>query len=383
MAKTVLLIRNTAPENYGGAETYQLELAKLLSQHDFSPVIITSSKKLLSSAKKNHLKSVSAPFNKTQNWSGLRNLLLPAYFLWELKLYFWYKKLFIRLNPSVVNIQSRDDWLAATLAAKKLNIRILWTDHMDFRSWVLTNVNKKFKNPIGKYLLKLARIPEKIIMISDFEANAFKNLVSPRKFPNLTIIKNGANDFYNDYKKISPAKNSFCYLGRLVDYKGIVELISAFKAVSKDFPSATLNLYGSGTEQDLKKYKLLAEENPNIIFCGFTNDPLEALAKNEIFLLPSYREGLSLSLLDAIMMKKVIIVSNVDGNPEVIIDKKTGLLVPPKDIKSLERAMRELLKNPDLRKTLSENARDFYETNFNFSKIFEEKMLPLYNNTKD
>ena len=83
------------------------------------------------------------------------------------------------------------------------------------------------------------------------------------------------------------------------------------------------------------------------------------------------------------MMKKVIIVSNVDGNPEVIIDKKTGLLVPPKDIKSLERAMRELLKNPDLRKTLSENARDFYETNFNFSKIFEEKMLPLYNNTKD
>ena len=104
MAKTVLLIRNTAPENYGGAETYQLELAKLLSQHDFSPVIITSSKKLLSSAKKNHLNSVSAPFNKTQNWSGLRNLLLPAYFLWELKLYFWYKKLFIRLNPSVVNI---------------------------------------------------------------------------------------------------------------------------------------------------------------------------------------------------------------------------------------------------------------------------------------
>ena len=254
---------------------------------------------------------------------------------------------------------------------------------MDFRSWVLTNVNKKFKNPIGKYLLKLARIPEKIIMISDFEANAFKNLVSPCKFPNLTIIKNGANDFYNDYKKISPAKNSFCYLGRLVDYKGIVELISAFKAVSKDFPSATLNLYGSGTEQDLKKYKLLAEENPNIIFCGFTNDPLEALAKNEIFLLPSYREGLSLSLLDAIMMKKVIIASDVDGNPEVIIDKKTGLLVPPKDIKSLERAMRELLKNPDLRKTLSENARDFYETNFNFSKIFEEKMLPLYNNTKD
>ena len=118
----VVIIRNTFPQFYGGGETYQLTLSSLLSAHSYRPIIFSSSEKLLKSSKQSKISCQRAPFLKFQNWSGLKNLLLPFYFLWQLYLYFWYRHQFKKLKPITVIIESRDDFLAATLAAKKLGI---------------------------------------------------------------------------------------------------------------------------------------------------------------------------------------------------------------------------------------------------------------------
>ena len=142
----IILIRNTNPDFYGGAETYQLTLAKILNQNNFTPIIFSSANKLYQESIKNKISCKKAPFFKCQNWSGLRNLLLPIYFFWQKYLYFWYKKQFKIIDPSSIIVESRDDFLAATKAARKLKIQVIWLDHMDFRSWVLQNVEKKYKN---------------------------------------------------------------------------------------------------------------------------------------------------------------------------------------------------------------------------------------------
>ena len=133
----------------------------------------------------------------------------------------------------------------------------------------------------------------------------------------------------------------------------------------------------------MNKYRELAKDDKNVRFYGKTDEPLVKMAENEIFVLPSYREGLSLSLLDAAMMRKEIVVSDVDGNPEVVINKRTGILVPAKNAKKLSEAIIYLLKEKGQAEDMARNARKLYEENYNFDKIFEEKMLPLYNNIKE
>lgn len=378
MAGNVLLIRNVAPGLYGGGETYQLKLAEMLVASGFAVYIVTSSEKLLSEAKKRKIQTVRAPYFVRQNYSGWRNILLPVYYAKIAWLRGWYKRLFKECHPWVVNIQSRDDWIAASKVAKKMGIGVLWTDHMDFRSWVLTNVDLWYKNLIGKWVVRSARWVDQIIMISDYEREFFERMVQSGKCRNLITIKNGVMDELRKYDGVSARKKSFCYVGRVVDYKGIGELLEAFSAVLQKYPDAFLNIYGDG---ELDYYKRIAGNN--VKFWGRTDAPLKAIAENEIFVLPSYREGLSLSLLDAAMMQKKIIASDVGGNPEVIRDKEDGILVPAKDVKKLADAMIWMLKNEGKAGEMAKNARKKYEKNFDLDKIFAEKMLPLYNVRKE
>ncbi len=378
---TVLLIRNVAPEYYGGGETYQLMLVEELRANDFRPVIVTSSKKLIEEARKREIIAVEAPYMRRQNWSGWRNLLLPIYLIWQLRLRKWYENIFRKYNPVTVNIQSRDDWIAATDAAKKMGIRILWTDHMDFRSWVLQNVNIKYKNWIGKKILKRIKVVEEVIFISDYERKSFERLVKPYRYNNLLTIRNGVVDRYQEYRNVVKRERSFCYVGRIVKYKGIGELIKAFKALNEVYPDIELNIYGDG--EDMMKYQELAGDNECIKFYGRVDNPLSVLAENDIFVLPSYREGLSLSLLDAAMMEKKIIASDVDGNPEVVKDKVTGLLVPARNAEKLAKAMKWMLESSKKAEKLARKARELYESDFEMNKIFVEKMLPLYNVEKE
>ncbi|MBR2543972.1 glycosyltransferase family 4 protein [Candidatus Saccharibacteria bacterium] len=374
--KRVFLIRNVAPEMHGGGETYQIELGLLLRKNGFEPYIVTASCGLPKEAKKKRIKTIKSPYLNRQNWSGWRNILFLVYFLKIMGLRKWYKKIFKQYRPDVVNIQSRDDWIAATPVAKKMGIKVLWTDHMDLRSWVLTNVGVWYKNWIGKWVLRCAKKADRIIMISDYERKDFEKIVESKGFSNVLTIKNGVEDKRQEYESIKCRKNSICYVGRVVDYKGIMELIEAFGEVSTKYPDAVLNVYGDG--EDLEKYKSLVRDDERICFHGRTDEPLRALAENEIFVLPSYREGLSLSLLDAAMMGKKIIASDVDGNPEVIEDGKTGLLVPAKNAKKLAEAMIWMLEHKKEADKMAKNARKKYEKEFDFEKIFEEKMLPLY-----
>ena len=379
--ETIFLIRNVAMDNYGGGEIYQVKLAEALKKYGFNPIIITNSKELIKNAKRGEIKYLVPPYMKNQNWSGWRNILLPIYCVYQLKLKRWYKKIFKEYKPVAVNIQSRDEWIGATLAAKESEVRVLWTDHADFRNWVLWNVNNRLKNAIGKKIIKISQYAEKVIFVSENIESETKAMIAPKTLANSIVIKNGVNDSLNDYKKIKETKNTFVFVGRIVKEKGIEELTEAFCKVTEKYLDVELNIYGDG--EDFEKYKKMTANNKRIHFYGRTDEPLKVMAESEIFVLPSYREGLSLSLLDAAMMRKKIIASDIGGNPEVVINGKTGLLVSAKNAQRLAEAMIWMLENKKEATEMAKNARQFYEKNFDFEKIFKEKMLPLYNKEKE
>ena len=374
----IILIRNTNPKFYGGGETFQLTLSQILNKNNFTPVIFTSSSKLLKVSQSKKILNQKSPFLRFQNWSGLRNFLLPLYMLWQKNLSFWYRKQFKKYQPAAIIVQSRDDLISASLVAKKMGIPVFWLDHMDFRSWVLQNVDQKYKNYIGKKILRIAKNVEKIIFISDYERNYFEDLISHtniKKLKNLITIKNGAIDRYAEFEAIKPSPHSLIYLGRLEEYKGIRELIAGFSQVAGKFPEAKLHIYGTGPLSDFCQ----KHSSSKIIYHGFTDEPLKKISEAEIFILPSYIEGLSLSLIDATMLGKAIIATNIDGNPEVVEDQRNGLLILAKDSDALARAIEKLLSNPTLVEKFGYQSRLKYLQEFDYEKTIHEKLIPLLN----
>ena len=371
--KVVFLIRGIWPEAYGGAESYQVYLGSELKKYGYRPIVVTPSLKLIEEAKKAGLETIEAPYNKQQNWSGYRNLFLPAFMVWEKYLTSWYVKKIKKYKPDILHIQSRDEFIAATLAGKKTNTKVIWTDHSDFRQVVWENINVKYKNPIGKYIFKLANIPAKITTISEYEYK-FVNQIIPKKLPNFVVVPNGSFDHLNNYP-INDKPNVVGYLGRIVSDKGIEELIRAFDRVSKKHKDAKLVLYGTGDDVDYFKH---ISDNKNIHFKGYTSEPHKAYSEMGIYVLPSYHEGLSLALLDAAMMQKALIATNVDGNPEIVIDKETGLLVEPRDVDSLTEALDKLLSSPQLQKKYAKNARKLYLEKYDFPTIVKDQIIPIY-----
>ena len=194
-----------------------------------------------------------------------------------------------------------------------------------------------------------------------------------RFFSNLITIKNGAIDSFKEYQNHAITPQSFIYLGRLEEYKGIKELISAFSQIAPEFPSATLHIYGTGSLAHYCKNHQTAQ----IVYYGFTNQPLEKIASNEIFVLASHIEGLSLSLIDATMLGKPIVATNIDGNPEIVQHEKNGFLVPARDTRSLIEVFRKLLLNPGLIKSFSQASRKKYLKEFDFSKTIKEQLIPI------
>lgn len=373
MPKTVLLIRNIHKDAYGGAEKYQIDLAKILMRSDIKPIIVSSSDRVLEESKEANIECIRAPYCRRQNWSGWRNLLLPCFIVWEIYLYFWYRVLIRRVKPDVFHIQSRDDMIAGTLAAKSAHKRIIWTDHSDLRLVVWENIDKKYKNPIGKFIYKISDIPYKITTISQYEYD-FVNKLVPHKLKNFIIVRNGTFDDKRHLNK-KPFDYTIGHIGRIIDYKGIEELIRAFDIIFPKYPKAKLLIYGDDSNADY--FKKLSN-NKKIKFMGYTSDPIDAYMKIDIFVLASHHEGLSLSLIDAAMMQKTMIATNIDGNPEVVIDNKTGLLIPAKNSEALAEALDKVLSSEELRAKLAKNARKHYEANFNFERIVKEEIVPLY-----
>ena len=383
--QTILLIRNAAPRDFGGAETYPVSLASVLTNQGLSPIIVTRSKKLLHYAHEHAIPTVRGWWWSHQNWSGKYALLLPSYIGWQIILTCWYVHLIKKTRATALHIQSKDDFIAATIAGRLTKRKTVWTDHMDLR-YIFINISRPFKNPLGKLVFHAAKLSNHIILISDNEyrlvTGHFKHQDALKK--KIVIIKNGVIDRKKDYPN-NQRKNggifSFCLASRIITSKGIGEAIDAFTALQK-LPSEanslvpTLDIYGGGIE--LEYFKKRAANNKDIHFYGHQDDALKKVNDSDVFMLPSYQEGFSIALLEATMLGKAIIASDIDSNPEIIQNERTGLLVRVRDSKSLQHAMHLLLTDAHLRHSLEIAARKNFVENFNLETIAITKIIPLY-----
>jgi glycosyltransferase involved in cell wall biosynthesis len=166
--------------------------------------------------------------------------------------------------------------------------------------------------------------------------------------------------------------------------KGISELIAAFEGVASRYREAHLYLVGNGP--DRPAFEGLARRSAassRIHFEGFQKEPQRYMLAADVFVLASHREPFGLVLTEAREARCAIVASDVDGIPEALDGGNAGLLVPPKDVASLEAALVRLLSDPEEKakwqRLATQNLRMYsvnrvaQETEFVYRQLLQDK----------
>lgn len=174
---------------------------------------------------------------------------------------------------------------------------------------------------------------------------------------------------------ISPDDFVFVFVGRLVRDKGINELIRAFGQLVQTFEgsrepghqqtdyshlSPKLLLVGPfERELDpvLPDTEVAIEQNPHIIHVGYQPDVRPYLAIADCLAFPSYREGFPNVVMQAGAMGLPAIVTDINGCNEIVVDRKNGTIIPPKNLEALRQAMERMMDDREYYERLKENAR--------------------------
>lgn len=158
---------------------------------------------------------------------------------------------------------------------------------------------------------------------------------------------------------IAPDAFVWVFVGRIVPDKGISELILAFREVAEKMPTARLILVGQKEMINPigSVVNSLIVSSSDILEVGYQIDVRPYLVLADALVLPSYREGLPNVLLQAACLERPVVATNIVGCREVVVERETGLLVPPQNPFALHDAMLRLMLNAPLCRQMGYEAR--------------------------
>ncbi|MGB9700384.1 MAG: glycosyltransferase [Thermodesulfobacteriota bacterium] len=168
-------------------------------------------------------------------------------------------------------------------------------------------------------------------------------------------------------------------VGVLRSWKGHQYFLRAVPLILQEIPDAQFYIVGDGPQ--LNNIKNAIEElrlQNKVILLGHREDIPEIIASLDILVHPSYgHEGVPQTILQALAMRKPVVATRVGSIPEVIIEGRTGILIPPRDAEKIAEGVIEIYKNSELRQILIENGREYIKEKYSH-KIMLDRLEELY-----
>lgn len=300
----------------------------------------------------------------------------------------------IKLNrkSKIALIHSQDtgySGLAALFAGRILHIPVIVSTHGIRHRTITLSLYGLGKKILGRmeYLIDIHVVKKADFVISDnnFVKNYFEKLCQ-RKIEQIPIpifVDNYKYSIFHRKKfrkefSINESTRILGYIGRMVPEKNIQTLINAFSDVLRSYPEMKLVLIGSGPcVNDILELTDKLGITKYLLFLGTKSNINELLSGIDIFVLPSFTEGMSMALLEAMANGRSIICSNIESNAELIKHCYHGLLINPYSIESLRKAITKLIREEDTSKFLQKNAQAKAQ-NFDINQIFP-RILKVYN----
>ena len=202
------------------------------------------------------------------------------------------------------------------------------------------------------------------------------------------LCKFGDGDSRKKYRKVLRISNKekvIGFVGRLVEEKGIMDLLEAFKIVKKNYSNAKLLVVGdvSDSERDTQTKCILLELivtydlEDSVILTGYRDDIPGLLAAMDVFCLPSHREGMPMSILEAMASYLPVVATNISGSREAVLNGITGTLVEVGSPWVLAYALINMLSDEELAARLGHAGRERVVEYYD-EKTVIDRQLELY-----
>jgi glycosyltransferase involved in cell wall biosynthesis len=297
----------------------------------------------------------------------------------DLNLIKQYHIIFKSIRPDLILSYTIKPNIYGNLAAKRLKIPTINNISGLGTLFINSNIITSY---IGKLLYKIGLSSSKHVFFQNQEDQALFIQSRFTSDKNSSLIPgSGVNIKHFKCSRITNKGKRFLFSGRLIGDKGIFEYLEAAIIVLKKFPDVEFILAG---EIGANNKTAISEDNINgyiekysqFKYLGKSDNMLDLLKTIDVMVLPSYREGLSKSLLEAGAMKIPIITSDVPGCRDIVTHGYNGFLCKVKSVDSLARIMEEIIEiTEETRLQMGLNGRINVEQYFS-----EEKVIKHYLN---
>ncbi len=262
----------------------------------------------------------------------------------------------ITQKPTIVHITTAYSYSlykhgVMVLIAKALKKKVILAPHCSMKK-IITNK----KSIYNQWAIKIISYCDALVVLS----KEWLDIKGKVKNKHVFYLQNAID--LTPYVKMKRARKKcsesigFLYLGHIGQQKGVFDLVDALKLIkNREVDNFELHIYGESLSKgEEEKIQIMVEKldlGKNIFISHpiFGQDKFKAFQEADIYVLPSYHEGMPISIIEAMGAALPVIATNVGGIPDLVEHNKTGLLVSPGDTENLANAMINLLAQPDLR----------------------------------
>tara|TARA_Y100000766_G_C18914572_1_gene610344 strand:+ start:1753 stop:2868 length:1116 start_codon:yes stop_codon:yes gene_type:complete len=296
-----------------------------------------------------------------------------------------YYKFFKKIKPNFILSYTIKPNIYGNIAATFFNIPVINNISGLGTLFLSSNMLSYFGKVLYKFSLKHSY---HVFFQNKFDSKLFLNhrIVSREK--SSVIPGSGINTKVFSQNKKENKCNKFLFVGRLIGDKGVFEYLKAASNVLEKYQNKEFLIAGElgyNNKTAIKKSQLenYCSKQPQIKYLGKVDDMISLLKEVDVVVLPSYREGLSRSLIEAASMSLPIIATDVPGCKDIVIDNYNGLLCDVKSHKSLEFAIKRMIEFDELKRIqMGLNGRAIVKENFEESiviKFYLNKIHAFFN----
>jgi colanic acid/amylovoran biosynthesis glycosyltransferase len=205
-----------------------------------------------------------------------------------------------------------------------------------------------------------------VVCVSDFTRSQLCRVSDPRHWDRFHVVRCGIDldEFAQRAPRPVPPCPRLAVVARLSPEKGHVVLLDALARLRERGIDARLEIIGSGPHEAAIRAEVdRLELAGGVELAGelLPQDVLQHLLDADIFCLPSFSEGLPVSIMEAMAVGIPVVSTAISGIPELAVHDETALTVPPSNVDALVRAIERLVHEPDLGEALSTEARSAVE----------------------
>ena len=259
----------------------------------------------------------------------------------------------------------------AALPARLAGARIIHTEH-EFFSFT----RSRFSRVMIRSLLRLC---DQMTVVGPEVADYFTRTIGiPRE--RVMVVPNAVDitKFDCDRKAareelgLSPHEVVIGTVGRLAPEKDQTTLLEAFRKIKGEHPPVRLVIVGDGRmSEELKSHANRIGVFDRTLFLGYRRDIPKLLAAMDIFVLSSIREGLPISLIEAMAARKPVVSSDIGSVKDLVKNGQNGILVPPGDATAFGVVLERLIESSELRERLGEAGRCTVEASFSLPAMIQ------------